>query len=110
MSIPFSLESIIIALAFRLYLLKPLAPLFKVGVTPLTNSSELNYLTIAGAGASPLVGTGVLLYMRFECISSGYTPANFNGGDDYNFFNEGTPALTLDNGSVNVSALPIINI
>jgi hypothetical protein len=78
--------------------------------TPLTNSSELNYLTIAGAGATPLVGTGVLFYMRFECISSGSTPVDFNGGADYNFFNEGSPGITSDNGSVNISALPVINI
>ena len=78
--------------------------------TPMTNSSITNYLSIAGAGSTPLSGTGILFYMRFECISSGGAPFNFDGGDVNNYFNEGTPGVTLDNGYINIAALPTINI
>jgi hypothetical protein len=78
--------------------------------TPMTNISVTNYLSIAGAGATPLSGTGILFYMRFECISSGGSPLYFNSGDANNYFNEGTPGLTLDDGYISIAALPTINV
>ncbi len=76
--------------------------------TPTSNASVTNNLFIAGAGSTPLSGTGVLFYMRFECISSGASQINFDGGDANNFFNEGTPGVTLDNGYISIAALPTI--
>ena len=78
--------------------------------TPMANASPTNYLSIAGAGSTPLSGTGILFYMRFQCISTGWSPLYFNGGDANNFFNEGTPAVTLDDGSINIAAVPTINV
>lgn len=78
--------------------------------TPASNVSGTNYLNIAGAGSAPLSGTGILLYMRFECISSGGTALNFDGGEANNYFNEGTPGVTLDNGYLSITALPTINV
>ncbi len=77
---------------------------------PITNISVTNYLSIAGAGSTPLSGTGILFYMRFECISSGGSPLYFNGGDANNYFNEGTPGVTLDDGYISITALPAIDI
>jgi len=78
--------------------------------TPLSNSSTTNYLTIAGAGSSPLAGSGVLFYMRFECINSGGSPFQFSGGATNNFFNEGSPSISFDDGYISIAALPTINI
>lgn len=78
--------------------------------TPASNVSGTNYLYIAGAGSAPLTGTGVLLYMRFQCMNSGGTSLNFDGGDANNYFNEGTPAVTLDNGYITIAALPVIDV
>ncbi|NOX45686.1 MAG: hypothetical protein GXO89_01755 [Chlorobi bacterium] len=78
--------------------------------TPTSNVSGNNYLFIAGAGSTPLTGTGILFYMRFQCISSGGSSLNFDGTATYNFFNEGTPAITFDNGSISIAALPTINV
>ena len=77
---------------------------------PAANANTTNYLNIAGAGASPLAGTGVLLYIRFQCIGSGWSPLYFNGGSSNNFFNEGTPAVLLDDGFVSINALPVITV
>ncbi len=78
--------------------------------TPTANASVTNYLFIAGAGSTPLSGTGILFYMRFECINSGFAYLYFDGGDANNFFNEGIPGVMLDDGYVSIAALPAINV
>ncbi|MCD4788583.1 MAG: Ig-like domain-containing protein, partial [Bacteroidales bacterium] len=77
---------------------------------PVVNNNTPGILYLANAGTSVLSGTGVLLYLRFECINSGSAYINFSGGTASNFFNEGTPEMILDNGSVYINALPTINI
>ena len=67
-------------------------------------------LQIANAGGSALSGTGTLLYIRFNCISNGGTAINFNGGSTNNYFNEGSPEMTFDNGYISIAALPVITI
>ncbi len=76
--------------------------------TPTVNAPS--YLNIANAGGSPLSGTGILFYIRFDCISSGNTTINFNGGITNNYFNEGSPEMTFDNGYLSIAALPVITI
>ncbi|MBC8489706.1 MAG: Ig-like domain-containing protein [Bacteroidetes bacterium] len=77
--------------------------------TPASNAVG-NYLYMANAGASTLSGTGKLLYMRFECITSGATYLNFDGGTANNYFNEGTPEMSFDNGYITIYALPTITV
>ena len=78
--------------------------------SPMVNSTTPGTLILAGAGTSPLIGTGVLFYIRFQCISAGTSSLNFNGGAASNFFNEGTPVMTFVNGSLVVNALPTITV
>ncbi len=77
---------------------------------PITNSNVDNYLSIAGAGSSPLNGTGILFYMRFQCISQGASSLNFYGNSTYNYFNEGEPTITFDNGYISIAAEPTISV
>ncbi len=71
------------------------------------NNSVSGQVTIAGAGSSALTGTGVLLYIQFEALNSGSSPISFTGVEN-NFFNEGSPSIIFNNGSINISALPTI--
>jgi len=71
------------------------------------NNTISGQVTIAGAGGSALSGTGVLLYIQFEALQSGWSPVSFTGVAN-NFFNEGTPGIIFDNGSISISALPTI--
>ncbi|MCD4797152.1 MAG: hypothetical protein K8R49_08295 [Candidatus Cloacimonetes bacterium] len=71
------------------------------------NNSVPGQITIAAAGSSALIGTGVLLYIRFTALQSGLPPISFTG-EENNFFNEGTPGIILNDGSINISALPTI--
>ena len=77
--------------------------------TPTTNAVG-NYLYIANAGGSALAGTGKLLYMRFQCITSGASYLNFDGGTSNNYFNEGSPEMSFDNGYITIYALPTITV
>ena len=68
-----------------------------------------NQITIAAAGDTPLSGTGVLVYLRFEMLHSGYTNLNFDAIEN-NYFNEGDPPIVFDNGRVNISDPPVITV
>ena len=69
------------------------------------NTSVPGQISIASAGTAPLSGTGVLVYLRFSTEISGGASLNFTN-TQYNFFNEGTPAMILDNGYITISAIP----
>ncbi len=77
---------------------------------PTVNSLTPGILYIAHAGTTPLTGTGILFYMRFQCIASGSASVAFNGGTGTNFFNEGSPVMTFVNGSVSISPAPYITV
>jgi hypothetical protein len=66
------------------------------------NGSTPGILTIASAGSTPLAGTGVFIYVRFILLSAGYVSLSFSGGTANNFFNEGSPAMVLQNGYINI--------
>jgi len=66
-------------------------------------------LSIAAAGSAPLSGKGTLFWIRFYTKTSGNTNMQFDP-DESNLLNEGTPSLILDDGSIAVSALPVISI
>jgi len=78
--------------------------------SPVVNNTAAGTLILAGAGTAPLTGTGALFYIRFQCAAAGYSALSFSGGTESNFFNEGTPAMTLVNGSLTVNSLPSITV
>ena len=78
--------------------------------SPTVNSSTPGTLYIAHAGTVPLAGTGILFYLRFQCIVAGTASVAFSGGTTANFFNEGTPVMTFVNGSVTISPAPFITV
>ena len=60
------------------------------------NETTTGKITIAGAGAYPLSGEGVLVYVKFKILaegSSSITLSNFK-------FNEGSPTASIINGTV----------
>ncbi len=74
------------------------------------NGPTPGILAIAAAGTNALSGTGVLVYVRFRLLNSGYTSLSFSGGPATNFFNEGSPAIVSRNGSITVQAAPSISV
>jgi hypothetical protein len=74
------------------------------------NNPSVGTLFIAHAGTTPLSGTGILFYIRFQCVASGTASVAFSGGVASNFFNEGSPVMTFVNGSVAVSPAPFITV
>jgi len=75
-----------------------------------TNVSQDGKITLAGAGASPLIGKGVFLYIQFEVIENGGTSVNFNADINKSYFNEGLPLLNFNNAYFSISAAPEIYI
>lgn len=67
-------------------------------------------ISIANAGSAPLSGTGILFYIRFDLLNSGTGAINFSGGQQSNYFNEGSPPMVFDNGYVAISAPAAITV
>lgn len=67
-------------------------------------------IIVAAAGGSALSGTGILFNMHFTTRRSGSSNIAFYGGDTDNYLNEGSPALTTDNGYVRIDALPRLSL
>jgi|GEM_PF-959293 len=77
--------------------------------SPAVNTSVPGKITIAGAGTSALTGQGRFIYVRFKALQPGGSGLNFTGTLN-NYFNEGTPAMVLDDGYVTISTPPAITI
>lgn len=77
--------------------------------TPTFNSGNPNQVSIAGAGSSPLAGIGVLVYVRFRAVGTGYSAAAFSDAA-HNLLNEGDPGLIWRSGSVTVQPAPSIGV
>jgi len=75
--------------------------------SPAINTSIPGKITIAGAGTSPLSGQGKFIFIRFEALQPGGSWVNFTGAQN-NYFNEGIPAMSFDDGYVNIFAPPSI--
>ncbi|MFA6404277.1 MAG: PKD domain-containing protein, partial [Salinivirgaceae bacterium] len=73
------------------------------------NNSQTTLVNIAGAGASPLTGKGVFLYIRFKALHPGGSYINYTGAAN-NYFNEGNPAVSFKSGYIQVSPAPKITI
>jgi hypothetical protein len=66
-------------------------------------------ITIAGAGTNPLAGTGIFLYLKASFpLSSAGTYASLQFIKTY--FNEGSPATIVRNGTIYILNLPIITV
>lgn len=79
------------------------------GFNDLIVKNNLNYFSIAGAGATPLTGKGILLNVKFVLLAYGM-PLQFRNTTASNYFNEGNPALTFTNGYITINAKPVINV
>lgn len=77
---------------------------------PFYNNSNPGVVTIANAGTSPLTGTGTLFILSFNCIGTGGVTVSFNGAGSNNYFNEGEPPMTFDNGYISVAPVPVLNV
>jgi hypothetical protein len=74
---------------------------------PVTVNPQAGAVDIAAAGATALSGAGTLINLRYVLgPGTGFTTLTFADL----IFNEGTPADTLSNGSLTVSALPTITV
>ncbi len=71
---------------------------------PAVNLETPGQITLAAAGVNPLVGSGVLLTIRFETLMAGGSELAFTDSAS-NFFNEGSPSLVLNDGSFSISPL-----
>ncbi|HPS61686.1 MAG TPA: cohesin domain-containing protein [Bacteroidales bacterium] len=76
---------------------------------PAVNSATPGMITMAGAGTSPLTGKGKFIYLRMKGLTLGGSGIYFTG-PNFNFFNEGIPAMSLDNGSITSTAPPSITV
>ncbi|MFZ4399455.1 MAG: cohesin domain-containing protein [Bacteroidales bacterium] len=77
--------------------------------TPAFNTSVPGKITIAGAGSSPLTGSGKFIYIRFLALQSGGLYLNFSVNAN-NFFNEGSPLMSFRDGYIGISAPPSITV
>mgnify|MGYP006282890201 CR=1 FL=1 len=65
-------------------------------------------MALAGAGSTPLEGTGELIYIRFHVKRSGSTYLRFE--PETVMLNEGSPEVLTDDGSLSISALPTVTV
>jgi PKD repeat protein len=75
----------------------------------MVNSQTPGIVQIAGAGTSPIEGTGSILKLKFNPISTGYSYLNF-APLSQNFFNEGTPSASFQSGYFNVYNPPQLDV
>jgi hypothetical protein len=75
---------------------------------PTVNSSNAGTLILAGAGASPLEGSGNMLTLKFVALRSGGVYIYFNTTESY--LNERNPASVYDNGYVSIAQRSYPNI
>jgi hypothetical protein len=67
-------------------------------------------IIVAGAGASPLTGSGKLFIIRIQTLQPACCVNFTNGTAVQSFFNEGSPAINWVNGNLNITALPTVTI
>ncbi len=72
------------------------------------NGSNSGTLFMAGAGVEPLSGSGTLLIIRLLCLQPGGSYFQFNPAAN-NYFNEGSPGITLTDGYLQIYSEPILN-
>jgi len=75
---------------------------------PDVNSSNAGTIVMAGAGSSPLTGTGDMVTLKFVSKRYGSTNISFNTTESY--LNERNPSSVYDNGNVSMSQRSYPNI
>lgn len=76
--------------------------------TVVPNTTNPGELLLAGAGANPLAGTGVFLYLKVAVLAPGGVWIGFTGGTEDNYFNEGDPTMLLSAGYFTIPYPPNI--
>lgn len=76
--------------------------------TPTLNSSNEGTLIMAGAGTTPLAGSGAMIYLKFRAKRSGNAYISFNSTESY--LNERNPASVFTNGYIIAAARSYPNI
>jgi len=69
--------------------------------SPAFSNSVPGQVTIAGASTVPLFGSGIFIYIQFIALQIGFSSISFTGSEN-NFFNEGSPSIVFDNGSISI--------
>jgi hypothetical protein len=77
--------------------------------SPTVNTSVAGKISVAGAGTAPLSGRGKFIIIRLRATQSGYNEVSFSG-PDYNYFNEGVPAMNFKNGNIVINNPPSISV
>jgi hypothetical protein len=75
---------------------------------PSFNNQAAGRILIAGAGTTPLSGSGDMLYLKFRAIRGGATYVQNIVSESY--LNEGSPGITLKSGYIQCTALSYPNI
>ncbi len=83
-----------------------IAGAFGAATANLDNPGEV---VIAGAGSSPLTGSGTFVVIRFELLNPGTVYFTFSGPEG-NYLNEGTPEMVQQNGRISIAPAPKITI
>ncbi|MCX6277407.1 MAG: cohesin domain-containing protein [Bacteroidetes bacterium] len=76
---------------------------------PIINTTVPGQVTMAGAGTTPLTGIGKFICIRFKALQPAWIAVSFSGVQN-NFFNEGIPAMDLDNGWLTINTPPSVAI
>jgi len=77
--------------------------------SPAVNTSVPGQITLAGAGAAPLTGSGKFIYIRFKALQPGGIYVSFSGVQN-NYFNEGIPSMSFVNGYQSITPPPYITV
>jgi hypothetical protein len=77
--------------------------------SPAVNTTTPGVVTIAGAGSTSLSGSGKFIYLKFKAILAGSLAISFTGVQN-NYFNEGLPLMTFDNGYITIPAPAVVTV
>lgn len=80
------------------------------GLSISENISNPENVRVAGAGASALEGTGILFYIDVRLKQSVSSREIAFKGSSETFFNEGSPAISATNGTIEITELPTIDV
>ena len=76
--------------------------------TNVANTQQSGKVTLTGASTNKIQGNGTLITLTFEALANGNVTMSFVTAEC--LLNEGTPAATYQNGSISITAKPVITI
>ena len=75
------------------------------------NANSAGTIILAAAGSNVMAGKGNLIILRMKALKPNYyNSISFKNGTASNYFNEGSPAMTLSNAYCHINALPSISV